>query len=97
MNVKFQFITLLMFVTLLKTSVRDENIKIPFLSLLCLGLIRILITFSKAGFIFKPDGTLKTVFIDNTHNLKQTFLCQEYLFFSMEEQAACFLLGLFNP
>ena len=76
---QIQFILFLKFVTLLKTLVREANIKIPFLSVLCFGLIQILITFLKADFVFKPNGILENLFIDN--NLNQQFLFQECLFF----------------
>jgi len=66
--IRVQFINLLKFVTLLNTLVREANIKIPFLSVLCFYVIQILITFSKADFVFKPNGTLRNVFIDNNLN-----------------------------
>ena len=66
--IRVQFISLLKFVTLLNTHVRETNIKIPFLSVLCFYVIRILITFSKADFVFKRNGTLKNMFIDNNLN-----------------------------
>jgi hypothetical protein len=56
--------------------------------LFCFGLVQILITFSKADFVFKPNGTLKNVFIDN--NLNQLFLFQECLFFLWKNRRHAF-------